>query len=310
MRHRHVITTLGTLTALAACSACGDFDPGSLVQDHRVLGARVEVASAPELSSPQPAQRVHVRWYTLAPRDEPALRSQFVACLVVPNEATPCSRGPLTELSLEGSAFDLDVPAEAALAGARSIAVRGVICDRGTPGTLPDGQPGCTGPNAHGAGVTLTIPLRANGAAQNHNPSFEGSSIRLGGQPLGEESGDEDPDECAGSALPKLKADGKKYALELRLGPGQRELYVDADGRADVREELQVSHFVSEGELERQHAFVEAFDDSAEPELRQRWTAPERDQVPAGGRLVRFAFALRDLRGGFAFVRRAACALP
>ena len=306
---RHMILSIGTLAALASCSACGEFDPGSLITDNRVLGARVELASAPELASPRPAQRAHVTWHTLAPREQPALRSAFTACLVVPNEAA-CSRGALAELQLEGSDFDLDVPAEGALAGARSIAVRGVICDRGEPGKDRDGQPVCTGAGAHGTGVTLTIPVTATGAAQNRNPSFEGSSVRLGGQPLGEESGDEDPDGCASSALPQIKADGKKYALELRLGPGQRELYVDADGRADVREELQVSHFTSAGEFERQHAFVEADDDSAEPELRQRWTAPERDEVPAGGRLVRFAFALRDLRGGFAFMRRAACAVP
>ncbi|HEX6239571.1 MAG TPA: hypothetical protein VFZ61_01710 [Polyangiales bacterium] len=302
--------TFGTLTLLAACSACGEFDPGSLLTHTRVLGARVEVAAAPELASPRPTQRARVSWITLAPRDEPALRSAFVACLVRPDEQTPCSQGPLAELSLEGSEFDLDVPAESALAGARQIAVRGVICDRGEPGKGPDGQPACVGPGAHGTGVTLTIPVTAPGAAQNRNPSFVGSSISLGGQPLGEETGDELPDDCAGSALPQLKADGKKYALELRLGPGQRDLYLDSGGRGELREELQVSHFTSAGELERQHAFVEADDDSEQPLLAQRWTAPEGDEVPPGGRLVRFAFALRDPRGGFAFVRRAACALP
>ena len=307
---RNATFTFGTFTLLAACSACGDFDPGSLIADTRVLGARVEVASAPELASPRPAQRARVSWITLAPRDEPALRSAFVACLVRPDEQTACSQGPLAELSLEGSDFDLEVPAESALSGARSIAVRGVICDRGEPGKGADGQLSCTGAGAHGTGVTLTIPVTASGAAQNRNPSFQGSSIQLGGQALGEETGDEAPDDCAGSALPQLKADGKKYALELRLGPGQRELHLDGGGRGEMREELQVSHFASAGELERQHAFVEADDDVEEPLLAQRWTAPERHEVPAGGRLVRFAFVLRDLRGGLAFVRRAACALP
>src|SRR5688572_20771284 len=67
-----------TLT-LALAAGCGpDFDPASLIERVRVLGARVEVADDPGRSSPRAGETATVTWLVTAPGEMPPLSWAFV----------------------------------------------------------------------------------------------------------------------------------------------------------------------------------------------------------------------------------------
>jgi hypothetical protein len=73
-----------------------------------------------------------------------------------------------------------------------------------------------------------------------------------------------------------------------------------------TREALQFSHYTTAGQTSRAFSAVEPTDPASEPETLD-WAPPALDTIPAGGRLVRFTWVVRDLRGGFGRADRALC---
>ena len=78
----------------------------------------------------------------------------------------------------------------------------------------------------------------------------------------------------------------------------------------DAGEALQLSVFATAGSFDSQFSGVLARDTSPATEMKLLWTPPAASEVPAGGRLVRFVFVLRDLRGGIDWQTRALRLVP
>jgi hypothetical protein len=278
--------------ALLALTACDDpFKPGSLITDTRVIGARVEVEGDSERAAPAEGESAQVTLLLAAPNGTPLLSSwALVACL------DEVCAAPLA--TAEGSdgvpTLQLTLPPRELLGAARAIQVFGVVCSAGQAAD----SGGCRGANAEGTTLTFALEL-ATEQGENLNPDLSGSSFRYAGKELVVT----DPGACPG---PRIKADGKEHDLSIELGQQVRELYLGSDGQ-ELREGLQISHFVTEGELERQFSFVEASDPRARPRIELSWKLPTAKHVKDGERPARLLTVVRDLRGGTSMIEHAIC---
>ncbi|HET9989299.1 MAG TPA: hypothetical protein VFQ65_12300, partial [Kofleriaceae bacterium] len=162
------MTNTSFLLASIFLVGCGPtFDPASLINTTRVLGARVEVEGAPDRASPVPGETANVTWLVTSPDGTPPLGWAFRVC------TTPaCESGVIAQF--EGTAspprLAIPVPSSDYLGSAKSVIVLGEICDGGD--SLPafdpqSGVPGCT--NGSGTTVSLVIALQ-RGDEANHNP--------------------------------------------------------------------------------------------------------------------------------------------
>ena len=111
-----------------------------------------------------------------------------------------------------------------------------------------------------------------------------------------------------------LKADSKGNIIRIEATGVERERYQamagDPPAPVERREWLQISHFTTAGELDRSITAVEAEDPRESPSVEMKWDAPELAEVPAEGRVVRFTFVVRDMRGGVDWLGRSLCVLP
>ena len=296
--------------SVLSLSACTEFDPGSSILDTRVLGARVEVAGEPERATPEPGERINLTWVMASPGKAPVLRWAFVVCVGDPNAPGETCRVPLTTGEGTGltPTLQVDVPAAGALGTADALFVLGVICDGGTPGLSGSATPVCEGKDSSGTSVKLELSIARDGQ-QNENPRVDEVRIRIDGKGLADQASDVAEGQCANDdSLLQLRADGKEHDLTLELGGKVRERYRDAEGRSNALEALQISHFVTLGELERQYSFIESGDPDENPKVTLTWTAPKAKDVKTG-ELVRFLTVLRDMRGGLAVIEQAACVI-
>jgi hypothetical protein len=291
------------LSMLGACAP--EMDPPSLVEKTRVIGARVEVADAPERAMPKPGEHAQVSWLVTAPGDVPPLGWAFALCAGRGGSGQDCGKEPLALFQgHDRPLVDLVVPAAEQLGGARELVLFGRICTASEP-TLNDatGEIGCSR-NGDGTTAVLSIPLAA-GDEGNRNPSFAASAATFDGQPwVGSDSAD-----CA--TLPHVTAASADHVLRLDTDGNDRELYSAMLGDPPVptmlREPLQISQFTTAGKLERSYSTVESDDPSPHTAIEVKWKAPDADKVAAAGLVVRFTFVARDLRGGMAWTSRAAC---
>jgi hypothetical protein len=299
------------LACLGLLSACEVFDPGSLIATPRVLGARVEVSTEPERAAPKPGELAEIRWIMAWPRDSAPVQWAFAACLPEAVANGACAVEPLAFTQGSGlePSFSLQVPSAALLGESDHLVVLGLICDVGRPALDVQGAPHCTGDRAHGTRVELDVAIDDNDRG-NLNPELDNAYIALDERTWdGENDADAGEDCAANAALPQIKADGKKHTIRLELGVDVRELYTMPDDNRSQLEALQLSQFVTAGELAGQYSFVDASDPSEQPELSITWHAPEAKEVAAAGERVRFYFVLRDLRGGLVLAERALCAV-
>jgi hypothetical protein len=150
--------------------------------------------------------------------------------------------------------------------------------------------------------VTLEVDL-ATSAEANRNPSFDSAELSIDGEPLGPPPAL--PSACAGAGLREVAA-GSVHRFELRFPESARDPLVGSDDTEVAVESLLLSHFASSGELER--AFSPIPTEAATISTNIEWIAP--GDPGASGRLARFWFVIRDLRGGSDFVERALCVVP
>jgi hypothetical protein len=266
-----------------------------LIDEPRVLGARVEVEGDATRAAPAPGERASATLLVAAPELEPALGFALQACPAAPRRGAraACAGPPFARIAENrGDAplprLDFEVPAELDPSG--RVLLLGVVC--------PDGAPDADAAACdNGAGIPVQLELelaRANDA--NTNPELHDDSIRFDDAvwpelPLSD--GD-----CGGLGWPEV-APESTHAVEVALDESDRDPLPRESDLDPKRESLQLGHFVSGGDITR--AFETVAWDSHDLLRRVDWKAPSEPG------LARIWFVLRDFRGGGAFAERAIC---
>jgi len=313
--------------AAAAAAGCDDTLPKSyLIEKTRVLGASVEVGGDPAVAEPRPGETAHVTWLVAEPGDPAPLGWAFAACAPRPTrEGVPeCAGGALTPAfgSTRPPVLDVSVPAADALEGARSLLVLGAICANGTPTfDVASMSATCraTGVDPEQILVSLTIPIALDGETPNRTPTLDDDVIALGDTPwpapadlaaLPLEGCAEGP---ADPAVPRVAASAGTQKVRVTLSADDREAITITRGDPPVStatlETLQLSHFATGGNLDRQFSVIEASDTSDPLEVEVDWDPPAAADVSPRGTLIRFHFVLRDLRGATTWTPRTLCAM-
>lgn len=320
-RHLQAALLLGALG-----SGCGPtFDPASLVQTTRVLGARVtagadlsSTAETPSRATPLPGEAASVTWLVTGPTAPGPQGWAFTLCQ--PALAGDLTCGSVQYATYEGSdprpVVSLTMPDVAALGMATSVLLSGRICDGAapttfdpaapTPGVAGGGLPACQG---GGAGTNAAVSIGAGGPdTVNHNPTAD-RGISFDGQPWPAPDAAADP--CA--VGPLVTAGTKDHLVELVTAAVDRESYTTEFGDPPVptghREGLQVSPFATRGKFQNAFTFIEADEPAEAPPAQAKWDAPDAKDL-AGPAAVAFTFVVRDDRGGVDWTTRTACVTP
>jgi hypothetical protein len=291
------VKILKLLTMAALLSGCDDpLKSVELVAEPRVLGGRVEVEGDAERAAPSPGETATATFLLASPVLQQSLGFALVACpAAVRNGARgECDGDVFAEVRLnDGEApvasLTFEVPSASDPEG--RVLLRGVIC--------PDGSPGADGESCDGADpgtpIQMELELSRDGDV-NLNPELQADSIRFD-----DETWPELPavdGDCAGLGYPEVDAQSE-HIISVLLDESDRDALPHPSNLDPERESLQLSHFVSGGDISR--AFESIAWDSEELAREVTWKAPE---TPG---LVRVWFVLRDLRGGGAFAERALC---
>jgi hypothetical protein len=196
---------------------------------------------------------------------------------------------------------ELDVPDEGALDGAERVLIGGTVCTGGAAKSVAGGEGRCQGSSVHPVTFTAHVVLAFSDDDINRNPVLAGDAIRFDddvwpahailGSPSDDDAGADRED--AGASL-SAAADNEGHTFAISLEDSERE--TDEAGP----EELQLSHFVTAGVLERRFSVLEREQDGREPFL-VKWHMPRLDDPPAQALAI---FVLRDQRGGVAYAVR------
>lgn len=289
---RGVFATL-LLASTLSVGCAEEFDPPSLIDKARPLGAEVQVEGDPTRSTPRSGETATVTWLMAAPAEMPTLAWMLAVC---PSDTDPaCAPAPLAIHEGTGTpSFRFTVPSPELLGGATRLLITGQVCADGTPSLDPQtGMPTCTG---QGNTVTATLFLQQTDPG-NQIPAlpsrplwFDGAYWLAAGPQV----------DCAG--LPSVALASKGHVLRLRALAEDRETYVTSDTTA--REELQLSQFTTAGELGQTYLVVESNNQEESNDLESKWDAPET--MTSDGR-VHFIFVARDMRGGVSHTTRTVC---
>lgn len=267
-----------------------------LVEEPRLLGGRVEVMGAAERAAPAPGETATATFLLAAPAAEQSLGFHLAACPAAAREGTrnACA-GPIfaEKASKNGEAdvasLTFTVPQDLDASG--RVLVAGIVC--------PDGSPTANGEACDGAdpGTPLQLELElAHDGDVNRNPVLQADSIAFDGAAWATATATDGA--CTGLGLPEVAQDSK-HDLVVELDESDRDTLPRPSKLDPARESLQLSHFVTGGDVTR--AFESIAWDSPQLHRQVSWTAPKQSG------LVRFWFVLRDLRGGGDFVERAVC---
>jgi hypothetical protein len=299
------------LLGLAGCifmAGCGPtFDPASLIAGPRVLGARIEVAGAPERASPRPGETANLTWLVTSPGVAPPLQWAFAVC-VPGNASLACDGAPLAlfDGTDTPARIAIPIPGLEVLGAATSVVVYGQICAGVASMPILDprsGLPSCT--TGGGTTVSVAVPLQLGDDA-NHNPTAD-RPFTFDGQAWPTLDNAADP--CV--LGPRVLAGSKDHVIGNTTAGTDREAYLALVGDPPVatptRESLQISRFTTAGKLKSQFSFVEATNDDAMTTVDVTWEAPEAADVAAAGLAVTFTFVTRDNRGGMDSTTRAVC---
>jgi hypothetical protein len=337
------VLVLGFASVLLGVVGCADPTvPGSRIIATRVLGARVDVAGDLNQTRPAPGEDAHVTWLVAgpgAPRPV-AWAFQAWACDGDPDADHCANVGSAVAAGPAGVAGTSDgtvppqltvtVPdaTEVAARALTRLLIRGVICAGGGVAdpnaaawsrcatTATDG-----GASVDETDVQMTVALRLTDDG-NRPPTLSDDPIVWAKDTWTAGGGDEP---TAGGGVPCVDAPGavilpvdkSNHLVVVTTDGADRETYVpiapdSAALPAAVREGLQLSAFATAGTFDSQFAGIESTETTPTPSFELNWTPPDvkDDPVPASGRLVRFIFVLRDLRGGVDWSTRTLCLVP
>lgn len=285
----------GVLFTLLLAGCAEEFDPPSLIDKTRPLGAEVRVDGEPNRSTPRPGETATVTWLMATPGAMPSLAWMFAVCRAgLATTAEACTPTPFaTFTGTDSPSFRFDVPSQEILGGATRLLITGQICADGAPTLDPQtGMPTCPG---QGNTVTATLFLQQADDG-NHSPALPERPFTFDGADwMADGAGD-----CAG--LPSVAIGSKDHVLRLRVLAEDRETYGAGDTTA--REQLQLSQFTTAGELGQTYFVVEPSNQDPWNDLESKWDAPET--MPPDGQ-VHFIFVARDLRGGVTHTTRTVC---
>lgn len=308
------LTTLLIPACLLLGVGCGDplKDP-ALIEETRVLGAKVEVEADPALAWPSPGESATVRWLVASPKKREPLTWAFEVCEAedvvrgLPRcAAAPLASGRVEEPTDEDPTLQFQVPEREDLLGRQRLVILGGICSNGMaePGASWE-EFRCVGEGARRELVMLTVTL-ATEEDRNHNPNLGDAPLSFDGEDWPEWEGYRGSCADVPDEVPRVKAGSEGHSVKIRVRAKDREPLASRTPAEPQAETYQLSHVVTGGELDRAYSVV----DDHEPETRLGvgWDAPER--VDEDGRLVRFFFVARDLRGGTDWTSRAVCVTP
>jgi hypothetical protein len=293
--------------AIALCSAgCDDsLKSVSLIEETRVLGARLEVETEPNRSSPRPGENAALRWFVAAPNAAPNFSYALSVCAVPLTNSgfPPCAGAPFAstvraEPSGADARLDFRVPEDLDLELTPHAFASGLICPDSGLNLDPEGAPSCL----TGTGTQVAFEFLLGGPEQsNHSPSFSADTLTLDDEPWPAST----EASCDTDALRHVTS-GSLHVLRLDLADSDFELLPRSSSLEPAREMLLVSPFSSAGKW--QHGFLALSADTPPEQRRVAWDAPTNKD--ALGSLVRFYFVVRDARGGEDFTSRALCVVP
>lgn len=190
----------------------------------------------------------------------------------------------------------------------------GVLCEKGTP--LFDVNDPALFSCEHDSGETVRvnglITIQHDKDEANHNPSLSDLTIVMDPYTKPWLPNDDLPadNNCRSAEQPE-----QTQPLTLPYAdPGTHKLLLSYE--ADAREKhdgeletLELTIYTTAGEMERRFTLWNPDDPTHKGKLEADldWDPPGADELPSGGKLVRFFITLRDQRGGFDFGERAAC---
>jgi len=329
---------------LLTLAACGEsFAPASVVDDLRVVAARVEVEGKAPRANPDPGDRITItnlvidRGYepgsenTLSP---PPLQWSLVACVPAPSllsiplcdtvipcegcEATP----PADPLAVPVVSFTVPGAEELDATEATQVVLQGAVCAEGAPAGLDailafvtgesDVLNPCQNPENQGRFISVQVPIETDPDNPNDNPEIENVTIAGGAWPPPFDQGvprDFPNAQCADfldPAFEVIRAGSPPVLIELAATPESFQTFVEDDmgERVEATEEMQVSWLADGGGFEFSFGFIALPATS----VTIQW-APPAFANPQGT-LVRFTFPMRDGRGGVDWVERGLCILP
>jgi len=277
---------VGAAAAVAvSCASCNDpVEPAWRLDRPRVLGARVTPSSDPARASVQPGEELRVELVT-ASKERPRgayARFALTACVADPNGAVTACLGPaLADLSGAATAdpsMTLRAPASPG-----EVLVFGTVCASGTPRLSPvvagaDVRASCEG----GSGQEVAVRI-AVGGPENRQPALAGEALLFDDRAFPLDVG------CEAGAV-GIRADGATHDITLvARGMGREE-----------GESIVVTHLATHGELDRLYSAPDG-----DSNVKVSWKAPT--SLGAARESARFHFAVRDGRGGAAFLVRTVC---
>ncbi len=310
---------------------CGaDFDPISLIERPRIVGAGIDVEGAPGRASPLPGDRVSLTPWLLQPETPSPVRAVYLVCVAadVRVGASSCGAMPLAFVPASAPSETLPpavftVPEAAALGRATQLLFLAATCDRGAEPTLDPMTflPACDDAEARAEISTLNVPLAFDAATANHHPSLADESFTLTARAWAEPEPEVSLTGCASEtdrdALPRLVVpldaappDAEEpFDVEVTFTTEEsdRESYGTTDPPS--REDLQIAHFVTHGRTSRSASYVDRGTDISMP-ISFDWQPPAVADIPPTGVVVRFTWVVRDLRGGMGRADRALCLVP
>ncbi|MBV8762257.1 MAG: hypothetical protein JO257_33510, partial [Deltaproteobacteria bacterium] len=223
----------------------------------------------------------------------------LAACPAATSGGMPvCGGAPFAISQSTGQvpALQLTIPTDMP---ASAIVVTGAICASGTPSIdARTGVASCS--DASHAVIVSQHVFIARDAATNHNPNLAGAPFTVAG-----DSWDATDSDACDATMPVVKAGSERVLIGVTFQASDRETFVGSAGTE--REGLQLAAFATAGKIQQQHTYVEADDARDESPIALEWDAPKAADMPTGGLRVKFAFVVRDMRGGVDATQRALC---
>ncbi len=283
---------------LLSVAACADLDPPTLIKRNRVLGAKVTVDGAADRAWPAAGETATVTWLTASPGSTPTFSWLLAACPAATSSGMPACGGAAFATSQATGmvpALQLTVPADIA---ASAIVVTGAICASGTPVVDVTTATAACDDGSRADLVSQHIFIATAGQT-NHNPALAGAPFTIAGN-----SWDAGAGEPCEDTMPVIRAGSERVLLGVTFQASDREAFA---GDEQSREDLQLSVFATAGEIAQQRTYVEADDAREQTPVAIEWDAPPAEDVPAAGLRVKFAFVVRDMRGGVDGTGREIC---
>lgn len=293
------------LAGLCSASCDDSLKQVSLVEETRVVGARVESEGDTNQATPLPGQHASLRLFVVAPNGEANFSYALSLCAVAPSNFgfPPCADAPFAAAqrlaaSTADARLDFVVPEDTDLRATPHVLARGLICADSALYLAADGSQTC----ASGSAKELGFEFPLGGADEaNRNPRFGDEAFELDGEPWLASL------EASCDAVSVRQVSAKSaHAIRVTFTDDDFEALSRPTAIDPGRETLLVSPFSTAGELD--HGFVSLSADTPPEQRRVNWTAPAL--ADASSILVRFYFVVRDARSGEDFTSRALCVVP